>query len=106
MRHVILSRLFDTLQERYVIDYTKEWFVKLSLHEIDAVMAFKSDASLDELRLALDRLEEGRFGICISCKTEISQQTLDTDPTQRICLHCENTLAHHGIIHGRTHVIL
>jgi len=106
MRRAILSRLFDTLQEHYTIDYTKDWFVNLSLHEIDAILAFKSETVLDELRNALDRLEEGRFGICISCKTEISQQTLDTDPTQRVCSGCESALAHHGIIQSGTHVIL
>lgn len=106
MRRAILSRLFDTLQEHYAIDYTRDWFVNLSLHEIDAILAFKSETTLDELRQALDRLEEGRFGICISCKEELSSQTLNDDPARRICSNCENTLAHHGIIHGGTHVIL
>ena len=105
MRRVILSRLFDNLQEHYLLDYTREWFVNLSLHEIDAILAFKSETVLDELRHALDRLEDGRFGICISCKGEINQQTLDSDPAQRVCSDCENTLAHHGIIQSSSHVI-
>ena len=106
MRRAILSRLFDILQEHYPTEYTREWFVSRPLHEIDAVLAFKSETLLDELRQALDRLEEGKFGICISCKGEISQEILDAEPTQRLCQVCENTLARHGIVAAGMHMIL
>ena len=99
MRRAILSRLFDDLQEHYALEYPKEWFVDghLSLHEIDAILSFKSESSLEELRQALDRLEEGTFGICISCKGEIGQRALDLDPVQRICADCEKELTHHVV---------
>ena len=104
MRRIILSRLFDDLQERYSIDFTKEWFTTLSLYEVDAVLSFKSESSLDELRQALDRLEEGTFGICISCKTEIGQEILDANPAQRFCTDCEMMLARHVYTSVESHV--
>jgi RNA polymerase-binding transcription factor DksA len=108
MRRAILSRLFENLQEHYALDYPREWFVdgQLSLHEIDAILAFKGEASLDELRQALDRLEEGTFGICISCKGEISQHDLDLDPVQRICMECEKQLTHHMLPEVGAHASL
>ena len=108
MRRVILSRLFENLQEHYELDYPREWFVdgKLSLHEIDAILAFKSETSLDELRQALDRLEDGTFGICLSCKGEISQHSLDLDPVQRICADCEKQLTRHMLHEVGSHASL
>ncbi len=61
MRRVILSSLYDQLNARYTIEWSRESFVggHLSLPQIDAVLAFKSDPRLEELRGALSRLESG-----------------------------------------------
>jgi RNA polymerase-binding transcription factor DksA len=100
MRRLILSRLCDHLREQYADLYPLEMLQdgELSVHQLDAFLAFKSDPVLEELRLALERLEEGTFGICLSCKGPISQEVLDRDPTQRICSMCEQQFvaaAHH-----------
>jgi hypothetical protein len=91
MRSAILARLYDHLQENYSIAWSKELFRDggLSVHDIDAVLSFKSDPRLDELRNALDRLEVGTFGVCISCKRDIAEDVLQSNPTQRICAECE-----------------
>jgi RNA polymerase-binding transcription factor DksA len=96
MRRVILSNLFDHLQEHYTTGWSKEMFVdgQLSIHQIDAAIAFKSDQRLVELRNALDRLEGGTYGVCISCKGAISQAILDSDPAQRVCAACEEEISH------------
>ncbi len=96
MRRAVLCKLFDHLQEHYGIDWTKETFVDgdLSLHQLDAILAFKSDARLTELRDALSRIDEGTFGRCISCKAEIGQNVLDVDPAQRFCSGCEREFSH------------
>ncbi len=91
MRRAILCRLFDHLEECYGIDCTRDTFVKgqHSLPQIDAMLSFKSDPRLDELRSALGRLENGTYGICIGCKLEIRQEILDADPGRRLCPSCE-----------------
>lgn len=96
MRRAILGRLYEHLQAHYSIDWSRETFLsdQLSLHQIDATLAFKSDPLIDELRGALDRLNEGNYGLCISCKGDIPQNLLDTDPTRRFCGACEVELSH------------
>jgi RNA polymerase-binding transcription factor DksA len=96
MRHRILSRLYEHLRECYDFDWTEDAFVNgtLSLGQLDAVLAFKSDPQLDELRRALERLESGAFGTCISCKGSIGSDLLDVDPTQRLCARCEEQFSH------------
>ena len=97
MRRAVLSRLFEHLQAKYGFDWSREVFIDdgpLSGHQLDAALAFKSDAQLDEFRSALHRLEEGTYGICLTCKRPISQDTLDADPTARLCPTCEHSYAH------------
>ena len=92
MRRAVLSRMYDLLEQSYVIDRSREEFVRdvLSLHEIDAILSFKSDPHLDELRGALDRIEDDTFGICIGCKADIGQEQLVDDPARRMCSVCEH----------------
>ena len=99
MRRAILRRLFEHLDEYYGTAWSKSTFVdgRLSTHQIDAILAFKSDARLNELRHALDRLDTGSYGRCISCKEEISQETLEHDPAQLVCSTCEQTFQHMGL---------
>jgi RNA polymerase-binding transcription factor DksA len=90
-RRLVLSRMFDLVEQTYGIDVDREEFVgeRVSLHEVDALLAFKSDPHLDELRGALERIEDGSYGVCIGCKTEIDQRLLDKEPARRICEKCE-----------------
>lgn len=96
MRRLILSKLYDHLQDQYTVVYPRETFIngELSIHDIDALLAFKSDPHIEELRHALDRIEAGTFGVCISCKAVISEELLDTDPEQRVCGLCEQKFVH------------
>ncbi len=96
MRHLILSKLYEHLEARYGMEGTREEFTsgEISLHEVEAILAFKSDPRLDELRGALERLEDGSYGVCLSCKREISRDLLETDPVRRMCSACETRFSH------------
>ena len=96
IRHQILSRLYARLREDHDFEWTEDAFVegKLSLMQIDGLLAFKSDVQLEELRRALERLENGTFGVCLACKGDITQELLEADPTQRMCAHCEEQFSH------------
>ena len=91
IRRSILRRLYSHLEEHYAITIPDSSLNKdsLSLHQLDALLAFKSDPHLDDLRAALDRLEEGTFGVCLSCKVQIEEGLMDIDPTRRMCDRCE-----------------
>ncbi len=99
LRRAVLASLFDHLQEQYGIEWSREAFVdsQLSLPQIDAILAFKSDPRLDELRGALGRLESGTYGICIGCKRAISGETLGVDPARRFCPACEQRVSQRRI---------
>jgi len=100
LRRAVLVRLYDHLQDAYGLDCPRESFVngQLALHEIDALLAFKSDPRIDELRGALERLEQGSFGNCIACKGEIGQDLLEVDPAMRLCERCERLYSHMRIM--------
>lgn len=104
MRKLILSKLHELLRDQSTALYPTEirFDEELSLHELDALLAFKSDPRLEELRHALDRLENGTYGICIGCKSPITQEVLDKDPAQRVCQRCEERLVHMEFHHTRT----
>ena len=96
MRRRILQSLFDHLELNYGLEHIRESLIngQFTDREIDAVLAFKSDSRLDELRGALARLENGTYGICIGCKKMITQQSLDIDLTRRLCSDCERQFSH------------
>ena len=105
MRRVVLCKMFDLLEQAYGIDVDREEFVGEgeSLHEIDAILAFKSDPRLDELRGALERIDDGSFGICIGCKTEIDQRMLDEEPARRMCEQCEKAYNRSSSVYMEAH---
>jgi DnaK suppressor protein len=45
--------------------------------------------ALDELDLALARLDDGSFGMCLSCTTPIRAAQLYAFPYTRFCQRCE-----------------
>lgn len=91
MRRVVLRALFEHLEETYNLEFPHEASFRnnLARHQIDALIAFKSDERLDALRGALDRLESGTFGSCLCCKKSIEEELLDQDTSRPMCAVCE-----------------
>ncbi|MEW6512180.1 MAG: hypothetical protein AB1428_14610 [Bacteroidota bacterium] len=91
IRRAVLGRMFDLIEQTYGMEMNREQFTggTLSHHEIDAILSFRSDPRLEELRGALERIEDGTFGVCIGCKHEIAEKTLESDPARRMCPVCE-----------------
>ena len=96
MRRAVLASLYDHMQDAYGVEWAREAFVdgQLSLNELDALLAFKSDPRIDELRGALDRLQSGTYGMCLACKGRIAQDVLDAKPARRLCVPCEQLYSH------------
>ena len=96
IRHDILVRLYTHLREQYTISLPEfsPLEERISIHQLDAMLAFKSDPRLEELRAALDRLRDGTFGLCLGCKEEIDDDALDIDPARRMCSRCERVYSH------------
>lgn len=64
---------------------------RASERENDEVLESLGLSGREELRAidaALKRIEDGTFGVCVSCGGEISPRRLDTLPFTTVCQHC------------------
>jgi DnaK suppressor protein len=60
--------------------YTKEFLFSLSNSEREM---------LQEVDDALQRLDDGRFGVCVVCEDSIERKRLEAVPWARHCLSCQ-----------------
>jgi DnaK suppressor protein len=60
--------------------YTKEFLFSQSSNE---------RSTLQLINEALQRLESGNFGACVSCQNEIQQKRLEAVPWTRHCISCQ-----------------
>lgn len=94
-RRAVLRLLFARLAERYGVEVHRDDQVDgVSSHELDSLLAFKSDQRLEDLRKALGRLDDGTYGRCLCCKGYIEPQLLGLDPARRVCSRCEQRFFH------------
>jgi len=42
-------------------------------------------ARLDDIEVALEKIREGKYGICEKCGERIGEEILDVDPESRLC---------------------
>lgn len=87
IRDIILKKIAMILKDMY-----NENLQEFSEVYLTACLAFKSDPQLNELRLALERIQRGDFGRCIFCKDTIPEATLRGNPTAHFCDACSQAL--------------
>jgi RNA polymerase-binding transcription factor DksA len=90
MQRSILARLVDCLKASNDLDFPK-WprtIDRISIHEIEALLCYRSTPRIEELRGALTRLRRGTFGICPVCRNRIEWSLLFRDPGVRACPGC------------------
>jgi len=44
---------------------------------------------VNAIDMALNRLKEGKYGVCTRCRGEISEAVLDAAPESNLCLNCK-----------------
>jgi DnaK suppressor protein len=49
----------------------------------------RENVEIQKLAQALDRMEQGSYGICLSCDGDISEKRLMAEPTALLCVHCQ-----------------
>ena len=60
-----------------------------------AVRQLESESGrLREVREALRRVDEGMFGVCLRCDSDISLKRLDAVPWAAYCLNCQDQAEH------------
>ena len=71
---------------------TRDWEDGAQEREGDEVLESMGLAGLKELELiraALKRIDEGGYGICLKCGSDISEDRLDVVPLAALCRNCE-----------------
>jgi len=61
------------------------------VEDYDSNVGIENDLSKDlrATNSALERMEQGKYGICIKCGKEIETKRLEAYPAASICLECE-----------------
>lgn len=88
--HQSLIEVLNELRMRSVVsqpDPSPEKVFSVILHT--HVLTYKPAPSVLRLREALERMECGKFGLCIRCGREISVESLLNDPTLAFCSICQ-----------------
>jgi RNA polymerase-binding transcription factor len=57
--------------------------------EISFILTDRDRGKLQAIEDALDRVEDGSYGICESCEAEIAQGRLQAMPFTRLCVQCQ-----------------
>ncbi len=90
-RQAVLSRrvgkIHRDLQSEHSAD-SEEQAVERGNEPVLEALDEKILAELEALRLAVRRLEEGRYGVCVACEGEIPAARLEALPTTIRCLSC------------------
>ncbi len=55
---------------------------------IEELLTTKQEKELKEIEYALNKIEEGTYGICEMCEEEISIERLKVKPQARYCIVC------------------
>jgi len=56
---------------------------------VDVALKRKIETSLKEIKRALDKLDDGTYGICESCGGRIDRARLEALPQAKCCLDCQ-----------------
>jgi len=82
-----LDHLDQLLKERGEYGYGRgdpaiyQWEFNLALRE-------RYHQRLEQIRSALQRIEEGTYGLCEECGREIEQARLEALPLTPVCINC------------------
>lgn len=58
-------------------------------HDIELGLLSDEGAVLEMIQEALDRLEDGTYGICLECGRQINPERLEAKPYARYCVACK-----------------
>ena len=60
--------------------------------EINLILGDRDRDKLQAIEGALDRIEEGEYGLCEQCEEEIAQARIEALPFTRLCVACQEEL--------------
>jgi DnaK suppressor protein len=63
---------------------------------VDETLKRKAEESLEEVDLALAKLDDGTYGLCETCGVRIDRARLEALPQAKFCLECRERYEHSG----------
>jgi DnaK suppressor protein len=60
--------------------------------EINFILSDRERVKIKQIDDALERIEEGSYGVCESCGLEIAEERLDAMPFTRLCRDCQQDM--------------
>jgi len=90
-RRTELEHMIADIENQLDEPHSQDFSEQATEREEDEVLESREKAELEELRAidaALARIENGVYGICMSCEEEISHERLEAVPHATLCRHC------------------
>jgi len=91
-----LNKRLHSIEDELDAHQSKDWEELAVEREEDEVLEHLGNAGLVEIEainLALKRIEEGVYGICLSCGEDISEGRLALLPATGVCAPCAQKAA-------------
>src|SRR5215510_5623013 len=70
--------------------------------EINLILSDRDRDKLQAIEDALERIEDGSYGICEQCEEEIAPERLEALPFTRLCVTCQGETEKEAKLHRRT----
>lgn len=85
------SRLLRERRRQLELASPPEWDHELAIEDRDMARAVsvRAKASVEAVDAALERLDDGTYGVCEACAGPIAYQRLLVVPTATLCITCE-----------------
>jgi DnaK suppressor protein len=93
-RDEIVKRAKQTLNDDMTLD-TNDLPDEMDLASSEYLQSFtfrlrgREKSFLDKIEKALQKIEEGTFGLCEECEEEISVKRLEARPETTLCIRCK-----------------
>lgn len=91
------------LREETKVERTADEMDQIQAAESRELAARNLDSLARQLRLideALERMEEGDYGICVECEEEIGLKRLNAAPWAQRCIRCQETAERREAAHA------
>jgi DnaK suppressor protein len=104
-REEILKKAKQTLEQDMTLD-TDDLPDEMDLASSEYLQSFtfrlrgREKGFLDKIERALQKIEEGTFGVCEECSEEISAKRLEARPETNLCIRCKEDQERHEKDYG------
>lgn len=69
---------------------------KIADAAVEHQLGFSESKLLEKIEYALERLDEGTYGICDGCKKQINIERLKAKPSVSLCINCQTAKEQKG----------